>query len=152
MKTIGLCTKVLVMLAAAASVVYASDPVAVYARVDKVVLEPSQSAPEAIQLWGVFSLAKPDNRDDYLPPARGYLYFKLADDRATALNEWTDLQHVAGTGQVVSFGSRYALKARIRTPNERPEAPDPYTVSVGLTKVRSNTAYPPIHALIDFKN
>lgn len=73
-------TKVLIkwVLVFVAGVVqaHASDPTAVYARVDKVVLEPNPDSPATIQVWGVFSLARPNDRNDYLPPARGYLYFK----------------------------------------------------------------------------
>jgi hypothetical protein len=133
-------------------VAVASDPTAVYARVDKVVLEPAGGSPETIQLWGVFSLAKPNDRNDYLPPARGYLYFKLMTDAGAARKEWADFQQVAGTGQIVSFGSRYALQAQLRRPNERPGNPDPYATSIGLTKIRGNTEYGPIRALLDFRN
>src|SRR5882762_2585287 len=61
----------LVAIAAAAIgvgvVVHASDPTALYARVDKGILEPNADKPQAIQVWGVFSMAKPDDRNDYLP-------------------------------------------------------------------------------------
>ena len=151
MKSIKLFTAGL--FAVAASVVaFASDPVAVYGRVDKVVLEPTIDTPETIQLWGVFSLAKPNDSNYYLPPARGYLYFTLATDAETARKEWADLQRVAGTGQIVSFGSRYTLHAQLRAANERPGHPDPYATSIGLTKVRGNTDYEPIRALLEFRN
>ena len=55
----------------------ASDRVAVYAKVDKVILEPSTSEPATIQVWGVFSVAQTGNPNDYQPAARGYLYYKL---------------------------------------------------------------------------
>ena len=141
MKKIELFVKALLLFAASFVLAHASDATAVYARVDKVVLEPSPGSPETIQVWGVFSMAKPNDRNDYLPVARGYLYFKLASNKETARKEWADLKQVAGTGQIVSFGSRYELKAQLRKPNERPENPDPYTVSIGLTKVRGNTDY-----------
>ena len=139
----------IVALAATVAVVRASDPTAVYARVDKVVAEPSDR-PETIQIWGVFALAKPNDRNDYLPAARGYLYFKLTSDQDTARREWSDLKQVAGTSQIVSFGSRYQLQARLRTPDEPPGNPDPYAVSMGLTKVRGRTDYAPIRTLLDF--
>ena len=140
-------------IVAAFGVVYASDPMAVYARVDKVVLEPNAGAPQTAQVWGVFSMAKPDDRNDFLAPARGYLYFKLpAGSTATALQEWADLKAVAGTGQLVAFGSRYQLKARLRKPDERPDAPDAYNVNFGMTKVNGRTDYAPVRALLDFKD
>ena len=36
----------------------ASDPVGIYALVDKVVYEPNDKAPERVQIWGAFSLAE----------------------------------------------------------------------------------------------
>ncbi len=132
-------------------VVQASDPMAVYARVDRVVLEPTPDRPDRIQVWGVFSLAKPGFRDDYLPPARGYLYFKLADSPVMARKEWADLQRVAGSGQIVAFGSRYTLDAQVRKASDAPSNPDPYVISIGLTKTTGRTQYAPIRALLDYK-
>lgn len=77
MKTAGLIGKILLASLVYVTLAYASDPTAVYARVDKVVLEPNTDSPQAIQVWGVFAMAKPDDRNDYLAPARGYLYFTL---------------------------------------------------------------------------
>jgi hypothetical protein len=130
---------------------HASDPMAVYARVDKVVLEPDTDSPQMIQVWGVFAMAKPDDRNDYLAPARGYLYLTLAGDSRTVRVEWNDLKQVAGTGQIVAFGSRYELKARLRPADERPASPDAYSVNYGLTKVRGRTDYAPVGALAAFK-
>jgi hypothetical protein len=151
-KTIQPVVKALLILAASVALAYASDPIAVYARVDKVVLEPNTDSPEAIQVWGVFSMAKPDERNDYLPPARGYLYFKLGDDPSNARKEWSDLKQMAGGGQLVSFGSRHKLKARLRKPGERPESPDPYVANFGMAKVRDRTDYAPVRALLDYKD
>ena len=58
----------------AAGAISASDRTAVYARIDKVVLEPTAESPQRAQVWGVFAMAKPNDMNDYLPPARGYLY------------------------------------------------------------------------------
>jgi hypothetical protein len=132
---------------------YASDPAALYARVDKVVLEPSAESPQAIQVWGVFALAKPGDRNEYLAPVRGYLYFTLPrGSQSAAQAEWADLKAVAGSGLIVSFGSRYEFNARLRAADERPANPDPYSLNVGLTKVRGRTEYPPIRALIAFRD
>ena len=150
MKASGLIGKVLLVLGVCATFAYASDPMAVYARVDKVVLEPNTDSPQAIQIWGVFALAKPDDRNDYLAPARGYLYFTLKDNRRATLAEWTDLKSVAGSGQVVAFGSRYELKPRVRQVNEKPDTPDPYVVSMGLAKAREGSDNPPVRALLAF--
>jgi hypothetical protein len=58
-------------LALLGGVARASDPVGVYALVEKVVLEPNEKAPERIQIWGAFSLASTVDRDSYEAPARG---------------------------------------------------------------------------------
>ena len=137
--------------AAGAATVYASNPVAVYARVDRVALAPNAQAPDTIQVWGVFSLATPNNGNDYQPPAAGYLYFKLSSDPALARREWADLKEVAGTRQIVAFGSRYQLKPRVRKTEEPPASPDEYTTGLGLTKVNGNTDYAPIRALVDYR-
>ena len=151
MKAMYVLVTTVVLCAVGFGVVHASDPTALYARIDKVVMEPSSGPPDAIQVWGVFSMAKPDDRNYYLPAARGYLYFKLSTNPDAARREWADLKEVAGTGQIVSFGSRYQLKAQLRKPDQRPEQPDPYVVSIGITKVRGNTDYEPIRALLNFK-
>jgi hypothetical protein len=148
-KRVDLIVKALLVVAGAVTLAHASDRVAVYARVDKVVLEPSAGSPDTIQVWGVFSIAAPENPNGYLPAARGYLYFKLAGHRETARKEWADLKQVAGTDQIVSFGGRFELRARVRKPGEQPHDPDPYAVSVGLTKVRGDTDYQPVRALLN---
>jgi hypothetical protein len=147
-RLIGAAVLALLMSAAAG---YASDPTAVYARIDKVVLEPGADAPQAVQVWGVFAMAKPDDRNDYLPPARGYLYFSVSGTGPAARAEWNDLKQVAGTGQIVSFGSRYQLKARLRPADERPANPDAYVVNFGVVKNR-RTDYEPVRALLAFRN
>jgi hypothetical protein len=150
MKAAALVGTVLFAIVVGATIVHASDPMAVYARVDKVVLEPDADSPQAIQIWGVFALAKPDDRNDYLAPVRGYLYFSLKDHSRAARAEWADLKSVAGSGQIVSFGSRYQLKMRVRQADEKPAAPDPYIVSIGLTKAREDSGNPPVRALTAF--
>src|SRR5262245_14486293 len=62
----------------------ASDPVGIYALVDKVVLQPKDDAPERIELWGAFSIADPKNRHAYQPAQVGYLYFTLPAGEAKA--------------------------------------------------------------------
>jgi hypothetical protein len=150
MKRTGLIGRVLLLLGLCAIPVQASDPMALYARVDRVVIEPNAGAPQTIQIWGVFALARPGDRNDYLAPSRGYLYFSLKDNPRAALAEWADLKGVAGTGQIVSLGSRYELKARLRQADEKPAIPDPYVVSIGLTKSRDNSGNPPVRALREF--
>ncbi len=150
MTMVGRLLTALLVLALSATRSEASDPMALYARVDRVVLEPNPDAPKAIQVWGVFALATRDNRNDYDAPVRGYLYFTLSDNSRAALAEWADLQELAGSGTIVSLGSRYELKARVRQADEPPASPDRYIVSFGLVKARKGSDNPPVRALLAF--
>jgi hypothetical protein len=93
----------------------ASDPIGIYAVIDRVVLEPSDAQPERIQIWGAFSVAMKQFGDEYSPPVRGYLYYQLPSEKAQAAKtEWSDMQKVAGTGQIIAFASRYQKFGTIR--------------------------------------
>jgi len=151
MKKETLFAAALAVCVASAFALHASDRVAVYAKVDKVILEPSTGEPATIQLWGVFSVAQAGNPNDYQPAARGYLYYRLPARADLARREWTDLQGVAGTGEIVAFGSRWEGVPRVRGLNDKPSNPDPYTLNAGLTKVRGNHQYAPIRTLLEFK-
>ena len=130
--------------------VRASDPIAVFAKIDKVVFEPNDSSPERIQIWGAFCVADPKDRDTYLPLQRGYLYYKLpADKSETARKEWNDLKASAGSGDVIGFGSRYSAHPKVRNAQDKPENPDVYSVGFGLVRAsQRSTSYPPIKALM----
>jgi hypothetical protein len=138
------------VLAAAVSA-HASDPMGVYARIEKVVMEPDDGTPQRIQIWGVFSIADTRNADDYLPAERGYLYFALPGGAALARREWADLKAIAGTSQIVAFGSRWESRPRLRTGAEAPGAPDVYPINVGVVRVNGRADYGPVRALITFK-
>jgi len=124
-----------------------SDPVGIYAFVDKVVFEPSEGAPERIQIWGGFALAQGTGYD-YAPAERGYMYYKLNPGKEEICrNEWNDLKAVAGTAQVVSFGSRYGAKGTVRKPESKPENPDVYPTGWGMHKSK-RTDYGPVKDLL----
>ena len=114
----------LVVLAAFAPVpAHASDPVGIYALVEKVVFEPNESAPERVQVWGAFALTDGRSGDGYLPAQRGFLYFTLKSGKEdTCRKEWNDLKAVAGTGQGVGFGGRYVPNGRVRKAGEKAES------------------------------
>lgn len=119
-----------------ASVAQASDPIGIYAIVDKVVFEPNDSAPEKIQIWGTFMLAKGRGGDEYAEPVRGFLYYSLPKGKeANAKKEWADLKKLAGTDQTVAFGSRYEEKGKIRKASDKAESPDAYPMGFGMQKV-----------------
>lgn len=137
---------VAVLFAASAWRVLASDPVGIYAFVDKVVLEPNDTAPERIQIWGGFALAE-GNGYKYAPAQRGYMYFKVKPDKETLCrNEWADLKSLAGTGKIVGFGGRYQPRGTVRKADAKPADPDVYPIGWGMQKV-SMRDYPPINEL-----
>jgi hypothetical protein len=141
----------LAALCVTAVAAHASDRTGVYARIQKVVMEPDDRTPQRIQIWGVFSIADSRNADDYLPAQRGYLYFNLPADATLALREWADLKAVAGTSQIVAFGSRWESRPRLRGLTDVPQTPDLYPLNVGVVKVTGRADYAPVRALIAFE-
>lgn len=154
MKSVHLFGKLLAACAAFVALAHASDFTGVYARIDKVVLEPNGDSPERIQVWGVFSLADPGHPNEYSAPARGYLYFKV--DRnlqaaQAARNEWNDLKQVAGTREIVAFGMR-GNRPQIRKADAKPESPEAYPINMGVHKPGNRTDYAPVRALLEYKD
>ena len=127
--------------------VHASDRIGVYAVVDKVVLEPSASDPERVQIWGAFAVAKRNDRDFYEPVQRGYLYFTLGDDKGLTRAEWNDLKSLAGTKRIAAFSARFGQSVRVRPQDEKLQAPDRYTLGVGVQTIQQNKDYAPIREL-----
>ncbi len=114
----------------------ASDPIGVYALIDKVVLEPNADSPERIQVWGAFQLAQGRGGNEYERPVRGYLYYTYAPgQQGVCRAEWADLKRVAGTGQCVAYGARREPKGGLRMPNEKAQLPDIYPVAQGVFKL-----------------
>src|SRR6266851_3712090 len=142
--SLKLVTLLLALLGLDAGRALASDPVGIYALVDKVVFEPSETNPERIQVWGAFAFAE-GYGNTYKNAERGYLYYKANSDKPTACrNEWSDLKTVAGSGQIVAFGSRYGEKGKLRKKETKAENPDVYPVAMGLTKVKERDDYEPL--------
>jgi hypothetical protein len=114
----------------------ASDPLGVYAIVERVVLEPNEEAPQAIQIWGAFSLSDGQSGDGYGAPQVGYLYYSCAQSQErTCRAEWSDLKSVAGKGIGVGFGGRYHPTGRVRKANEKPAGPDTYPIRMGVVRM-----------------
>jgi len=137
-------------LVLAADSARASDPVGIYALIERVALEPDAEKPHRVQLWGWFSQAVTGTRN-YHPPQRGYMYFEAPAGKLRLCRaEWRDFQELAGTGDCVTFGSRYRAPGNIREPDETPRSPDPYPLDSGLTAIRIGLDdYPPLAALAD---
>jgi len=112
-----------------------SDPVGVYAVVDRVIVEGDTANPSAIQVWGAFAISDGKSGDGYLPAQVGYLYYATnPTNRPATLAEWRDLRSVAGTGRAVGLGGRYFKNGRVRPATERPSGPDVYPLGIGLQK------------------
>jgi hypothetical protein len=142
-------------------VVHASGPLGVYALVDKVTFEPNAEKPERIRISGVFIAAKetPDNSTVYGDPQRGYLYLALSRTKADvaqqdvndalARREWSDLKSMAGTRQVVGFGTSWFNRVHVRKADEEAKTPDVYPMGNGLVKM--NADQPMAKALLEYK-
>jgi hypothetical protein len=121
------------------SYVMASGPIGIYGIVEKVVFEPSEQAPERIQVWGAFAYLDSAANAAVSAPTRGYLYFVLPANRPLAdivKKEWADLKAVAGTGQAVGFGSGYSITGlRVRPASEAPTVPSNYSLNTGIVKL-----------------
>ncbi len=133
-----------------AGVAHASGPIGVYALVDKVTIEPSADKPERIKISGVFITAQEtgDNSTVYGSAQRGYLYFDLSGvNSELARREWADLQSVAGTRQVVGFGSSWGAKAHVK--KSEGEVAEQYPSGNGMVKVNADQAR--AKALLDYK-
>lgn len=142
--------------------VKASDPVGVYAMVERVVFAPSdtalgkEAAPKSVQVWGVFTPSIEPPRPTYKPEQaygevqKGYMYFTCAADKmATCLAEWSDLKSMAGKTEVVGFSTRWARsKARVRPASETPTMPDMYESNVGVVKIGRYGDYPTLVAAL----
>jgi|SRR6185312_5286015 len=139
----------LVALAAAAKPAAASGPVAVYALIDKVTMEPNANNPERIRIYGAFSIAQ-GQASSYTAPRRGFLYFtSTGPNPAQAKKEWADLRSVAGTRQVVAFGAGWFQAVHIYDPHDDPKSGDDYALNMGVVKVSPDQAR--AKALLDFK-
>jgi hypothetical protein len=121
--------------------VRASGPIGVYGIVEEVVFEPDDNAPQRIQIWGVFKYSTEGNTNNpaLSSAARGYLYYALpsrSEQADAARKEWHDLKSIAGTGQAIGFGSAWGNPTpRVRPATERPAAPSPYSLNVGVVKL-----------------
>ena len=126
---LGACAMTVVTLGA-------SDRVGVYAVIQKVVLEPSDAAPQRIQVWGAFALSDQKSGSAYGPAERGYLYYACPPGQENVCRkEWADLKTVAGKDTGVGFGARYHETGRVRKATEKPASPDVYPIDRGIVRL-----------------
>jgi hypothetical protein len=102
----------IVGILAATAPLPASGALGIYGVVEKVVFEPSEAAPERVQVWGAFAYVDGAGRQGLTvsPAKRGYMYFRMDPAQADAIKkEWADLKSVAGTGQAIGFGQWFYI-------------------------------------------
>ena len=146
------CAVYALSLAAGLGTLHASGPMAVYALIDKVSFEPSADHPDRIRISGVFITSEKQG-SVWSDPQRGYLYFSLpgARDADRAREEWSSLQKVAGTRQVVAFGKGWdAADVKVRKTDSPESSPDEYTLNIGLATL--SAAQPRAKALLEYKD
>jgi hypothetical protein len=135
----------------------ASGPIGVYALIDRIVFEPNDTAPDRVQIWGAFAIADRERATPVFPARRGYLYFRLPADlpndrvprSEVTRREWNDLKAVAGTGQMVGFGSSWVGTGsgappepyRVRPASESPGVPNQYVLNAGVVKLSASGSY-----------
>jgi hypothetical protein len=131
---------IVVLLSAAAVMhVSASVPLGVYAVVDKVVMEPADTEPQRVQIWGTFALWDGKPGLGYRAPERGYLYYGCSREQiGICRNEWADLKSMAGTGRMIGFGSRSLAAGRVRASGEQASAPEVYPIQFGVVQMGSS--------------
>jgi hypothetical protein len=116
----------------------ASDRIGVYAVIEKVVLEPTEAAPERIQIWGAFALSDESSVSTYGPAQRGYLYYTCPQGKETVCRkEWADMKSLAGSATGVGFGQRHSPTGRIRKAGEKATAPDTYPIQMGIVRIEN---------------
>lgn len=144
------CAVYALSFAAGLGTLHASGPVSVYALIDKVSFEPSADHPDRIRISGVFITSEKQG-SVWSAPQRGYLYFSLpARDPGRGRQEWSDLQSVAGTRQVVAFGAGWLGDVKVRKMDSPENSPDEYSLNVGVTKL--NDSQPRAKALLEYKD
>lgn len=142
------CAVYALSLAAGLGTLHASGPMAVYALIDNVRFEPNADHPDRVRISGVFITSEKQG-SVYSAPQRGYLYFSLpARDAERARQEWSDLNSVARTRQVVAFGAAWFMDVHVRKPDSAEESPDDYSLNVGVTKL--NAEQPRAKALLEY--
>ena len=124
------------LLALTAIPLRASDAVGIYCLVEKIVLEPNDTEPQRIQIWGAFALSDGKSGDGYTVPQRGYLYYECPQRQdAACQSEWADFKAAAGKEQGLGFGGRYRPTGRLRKADEKPASPDPYPIQMGVVRM-----------------
>jgi hypothetical protein len=133
-----------VAIAFAAAELLASAPVAVYAIVDEVVIEPNEAKPERVRIRGAFSVVE-GYGSKYSAARRGYLYYSIEPTDSTqkaARLILADLQRMAGTGEAIAFGGGWwdSAGGRVRNMKDKANKPDRFPSGNPVTRLASSRA------------
>ena len=119
---------------------WASSPMGVFARVDKVVFEPSEAEATKVQIHGAFALHKgpPSRGFDYSEPMTGYMYLTcpLGMESECRL-QWQDIKGYIGKQQCAGFGQQLRSFGTVRAHNAAPVQPDTYDLGMGVSGASS---------------
>lgn len=141
-----------VAVLAAASTVHASDPIGIYAVIEKIAYEPSAQAPERVRIWGTFALAERTGGMNCSSPQSGQLYFKLPKQQPQdAIAEWRDLEKSIASGEPIGFGNRYAQIDReiaVLKADDLKTAAEEYALGFGLSRMRRASQNPAVRGLM----
>jgi len=125
-----------------------SDPIGIYALVDRVVLLPDERAPTQVEIWGAFAIAR--GYGDYcVAPTRGYLLFKAGKDRDADVAQWRELATLAASNTPVGFSSRHhqaGVDMRVCEPGSQRPEPVTYHADFGLSRT-GRADYGPLREL-----
>jgi hypothetical protein len=126
MKRFSVTIAALVVFAATAQ---AGGPPPMYVVVDKVVLEPSATAPERIRIEGSFVRLANVPRYEYGKPFHGFIYLSIEPGKEKECRaEWAKWQKAVGTGKAVSVGACHEagtfLTTKIYKDGEKVTKPD----------------------------
>ena len=119
-----------------------SDPIGVFALLDKVVMKPNAEQPNEVELHGAFAVAEGSRGDYYRAPRRGVLRFTAGKKPEEAATQWRELQKHAGTGICVALSSRWEQHVpqnplRVAAAGEPALAPVPFGPALGVTVVQN---------------
>jgi hypothetical protein len=128
-----------------------SEPIGVFAILDKVVMKPNAEQPTEVELQGAFAVAEGSRGDYYRAPRRGSLRFSAGKKPEEAVAQWRELQKHAGSGVCVALSTRYEQHAaqsplRVTPPGEPTAPPVPFGPGMGVT-VMQNVHYGPVREL-----
>ena len=128
-----------------------SEPIGVFAILDKVVMKPNAEQPTEVELQGAFAVAEGSRGDYYRAPRRGVLRFSAGKKPEEAVSQWRELAKHAGSGVCVALSTRSEQfvsqnPLRVAALGEPAGPAVPFGPGMGVT-VMQNVHYGPVREL-----